>query len=72
METILEKLPLPLDIIEALLKGSGQLGTVLTAVKAYEQGEWMALKSLQLEPSIIRDYYIQSIDWAHTFSPIMK
>ena len=72
METILEKLPLPDDIIEALLGGNGQMGTVLNCVKAYEQGEWMELKSLHLEPSSIRDFYIQSIDWANTFAPIMN
>jgi len=72
METILEKLPLPDDIIEALLAGNGQMGTVLNCVKAYEQGEWMELKSLHLEPSSIRDFYIQSIDWANTFAPIMN
>lgn len=72
METILQNLPLPKDIIEALTKGQGQMGIVLGCVKAYELGDWMGLKSLQLEPAIIRDLYIESIDWANTFSPIVQ
>ncbi|MDR4494611.1 MAG: EAL and HDOD domain-containing protein [Nitrospirales bacterium] len=72
METILENLPLPDDIIEALTGGTGQMGIVLGCVKAYELGDWLELKSLQLEPAIIRDLYIESIDWANTFSPIVQ
>ena len=72
MELILEKLPLPDDIREALLNSTGQMGIVLKSVKAYEQGEWMELKALHLNPSTIRELYLQAIDWANTFSPIMK
>ncbi|MGD9852330.1 MAG: EAL and HDOD domain-containing protein [Nitrospirales bacterium] len=72
MEAILQNLPLPDDILEALTDGTGQLGIVLGCVKAYELGEWTDLKSLQLEPAIIRDLYIESIDWANTFSPIVQ
>lgn len=72
METILQNLPLPDDIIEALIHGTGQMGIVLGCVKAYELGEWTELKSLQLEPAMIRDFYIESIDWANTFSPIVQ
>ncbi len=72
MEAIVQNLPLPDDIIEALTKGTGQMGSVLGCVKAYELGDWMELKSLQLEPAVIRDLYIESIDWANTFSPLVQ
>lgn len=72
METILQHLPLPDDITGALTNGTGEMGSVLGCVKAYESGDWMELKCLQLEPAVIRDLYIESIDWANTFSPLVE
>ncbi len=72
MSDILEKLPLPEDTMEALINGTGDMGLVLSCVKAYEDGEWMELKHLQLDPSIIRDYYLEAIDWANRFSPMIS
>jgi EAL and modified HD-GYP domain-containing signal transduction protein len=72
MSDIMEKLPLPEDIMEALINGTGDMGLVLSCVKAYEEGEWMELKQLQLEPSIIRDFYLEAIDWANHFSPMIS
>jgi len=72
MQEILDKLPLPEDISDALVHGTGEMGLVLSCVKAYEAGEWMELNHLQLEPSIIRDFYLKSIDWADHFSPMIS
>jgi EAL and modified HD-GYP domain-containing signal transduction protein len=72
MQEILDKLPLLEDISDALVNGTGELGLVLSCVEAYEAGEWMELKHLQLEPSIIRDIYLESIDWANHFSPLIS
>ncbi len=71
MEHILEKLPLPEDIADALVEGTGDMGLVLSSVKAYESGKWLELKSLRLEPSTIRDFYLDAIDWANHFSPLV-
>ncbi len=71
MGDILDKLPLPDDIVDALTLGTGEMGLVLSCVKAYEEGEWMELKHLQLDPSIIRECYLESIDWANQFSPMI-
>ena len=54
MSDIINQLPLPEDIQQALVDGTGEMGILLSYVKAYEQGNWMDLKPLQLEPSIIR------------------
>ncbi len=72
MQDILDKLPLPEDIAEALSNGTGEMGMVLSSVKAYEEGEWMELKHLQLDPSVIRDLYLEAIDWANHFSPMIS
>ncbi len=72
MESIVDKLPLHPDILEALIHGTGEMGLILSCVKAYEQGEWMELKNLQLDPATIRDTYLESIDWANSFSPMIN
>jgi EAL and modified HD-GYP domain-containing signal transduction protein len=72
MPDILDKLPLPEDIVEALINGTGEMGLVLSSVKAYEEGEWMELKHLQLEPSVIRDLYLEAVDWSNHFSPMIS
>ena len=71
MEDIVKNLPLPDDILDALISGTGPMGTVLNCVKAYEQGEWLELKHLQLPPVTIRDFYVEAIDWANHFSSMM-
>ena len=70
MEDIVKNLPLPDDLLEALTSGTGTMGTVLNCVKAYEHGEWLELKHLQLPPATIRDFYLEAIDWANHFSSI--
>jgi EAL and modified HD-GYP domain-containing signal transduction protein len=67
----MKKLPLSEDIVEALINGTGDMGMVLSCVKAYEEGEWMELKHLQLDPAIIRDDYFEAIDWSNQFSPVL-
>jgi c-di-GMP phosphodiesterase len=71
MEDIVKNLPLPNDILEGLTSEAGRMGNVLHCVKAYEQGEWLELKHLQLSPATIRDFYLEAIDWANHFSPII-
>ncbi len=71
MADIIDQLPLPTDIQEALVNGTGEMGILLSCVKAYEQGKWMELKPLQLEPSLIRGFYFDAISWANHFSPMI-
>ena len=72
MEEIVKKLPLPEDILEALTSETGTMGNVLSCVKAYERGEWLELKQLQLDPGIIRDFYLEAIDWGNHFSLLIE
>ncbi len=72
MQDIIDKLPLPEDTKEALVNGTGEMGLVLSCVKSYEEGDWMELKHLQLDPSVIRDFYLEAIDWANHFSPMIS
>ncbi len=71
MEKMVGTLPLPDDIREALILEKGPMGAALSSVKAYEKGEWLQLKKLQLSPGTIREFYLEAIDWANHFSPMI-
>lgn len=71
MESLVRNLPLPDDILEALILEKGTMGTALSSVKAYEKGEWLQLEQLQLSPGTIRDFYVEAIEWANHFSPMI-
>lgn len=71
MEKLIGNLPLPDDILEALILEKGTMGAALSSVKAYEKGEWLQLKTLQLSPGTIRNFYVKAIDWANHFSPMI-
>ncbi|MEX0829403.1 MAG: HDOD domain-containing protein [Nitrospirales bacterium] len=71
MQDLIDNLPLHADITDALVNGTGEMGMVLSCVRAYEEGEWMELKHLQLNPSTIRGIYLEAIDWANHFSSII-
>ena len=71
MEKLVGTLPLPDDVLEALILEKGAMGAALSSVKAYEKGEWLQLKKLQLSPGTIREFYVESIDWANHFSPMI-
>lgn len=71
MEKLVGNLPLPDDILEALILEKGTMGATLSSVKAYEKGEWLQLKTFQLSPGTIRNFYVKAIDWASHFSPMI-
>ncbi len=65
MKQLLAELPLAEEILDALLKQEGQLGQVLNAVLAYEQGEWDQETIGIVEPHMLQSVYWQSIEWAN-------
>jgi len=65
MKQLVADLPLASEILDALLKREGVLGTILEGVLAYEQGDWdhQAIKSL--EADTVNSAYWQSVEWAN-------
>lgn len=63
METILTELPLSTEITEALLTSSGQAGSMLGAIKAFERGEWEFVVKSAFNAKKISECYLQSIVW---------
>ncbi len=63
LQSILEGLPLSDDIKGAILNHEGAMGAALKCVLFYERGEWDNVRCLNLEPSTIREAFLQSASW---------
>jgi c-di-GMP-related signal transduction protein len=63
-----EQLPLTTEVSDALTVGSGRLGDVLRAVRAYEEGEWGSGDLAGLSLDAMR-WSTRTLTAAHRFSP---
>ncbi len=63
MESALQHLPLEQDLLDALTSGAGSLGEVLTAVLAYEAGEWESVRVKGLERGQIRECFLEAAEF---------
>lgn len=65
MDELLAGLPLPTDVRDALLEGSGPLGALMKVVYAFEQADTDELQHLWPDDSeFIREAYATSVAWA--------
>jgi c-di-GMP-related signal transduction protein len=64
MQDVIEQLPFREDVATALLRGSGDLGTTLTEVIAYERGDFDAAGELIRRHPNIQQIYRESAVWA--------
>ena len=64
MHDVIEQLPFREDVATALLRGSGDLGTTLTEVIAYERGDFDAAGALIHRYPNIQQIYRESAVWA--------
>jgi len=71
LEDILSSLPVSHEISSALLQHKGSLGKVLHCVLAYQHGEWEEALSTGLDPGVIREAFLESLDWATTVSSLL-
>jgi len=65
MKQLVADLPLASEVLDALLKREGVLGTFLEEILAYERGEWDQRIMRTVEPHILQSVYCQSIEWAN-------
>jgi len=63
MESALDLLPLSDDIQDALLRGKGQMGSILKAVKSYEEADWDSLKGIGVDSRKVAQSYLDAIRW---------
>jgi EAL and modified HD-GYP domain-containing signal transduction protein len=64
MDEILQNLPLADEVKNALLNRDGTLGQVLRCVEAYEQADWETVVSCNVDKSLVRNAYLEAIDWS--------
>ena len=65
MDELLTGLPLPTDVRDGLLDGSGPLGALMDIVYAFERADMDMLEQLRPgEADAIREFYAKSVAWA--------
>ena len=64
IDAVLRELPLRADIAAALVNGEGELGRLLEAVIAYEQGDFAPGMMLTGAPELTAQTYLESMRWA--------
>jgi len=72
MRHLLADLPLAQEILDALLKREGVLGTILKEILVYERGESNQQAVKTVEPHVLNSVYWQSIEWANGVMEIVK
>lgn len=69
MESVMNKLPLVIDIKDALLQQQGALATYLSIVKDYEQANWenaqTTCRSIDLDPTCLAQAYNDAVTWCN-------
>ena len=65
MKQLVADLPLASEILDALLKREGVLGTLLEGILAYEQGDWESQAIKSVETDTLNSAYWESIEWAN-------
>lgn len=66
LEALLQQVSIPEEISAGILLKQGEVGRILAAVEAYEQGQWHSLNRLQQEA--YAKAYECSLKWAHEIS----
>jgi c-di-GMP-related signal transduction protein len=61
---IASRLPLTVEIVEALVDGHGRLGQVLNTVRAYEMADEQALAASPVSSSELAKAYLSAVGWS--------
>jgi EAL and modified HD-GYP domain-containing signal transduction protein len=73
LPALIQKLPLSDEVKNALMRGEGQIGTVIKCVLSYEKGRWDWVKRYapNLDTDDILDSYINAVNIAREIAPKM-
>ncbi|MCF6440420.1 HDOD domain-containing protein [Pseudoalteromonas luteoviolacea] len=67
MDSVMQKLPLTIDIKDALLQGEGMLAKYLSLVMAYEKANWsdasQLTEQLNLQTQSLPELYSEALQW---------
>jgi c-di-GMP phosphodiesterase len=71
LESILDQLPLPGEIREALLNRTGNLGHILAATIAYEHGHWDEALALSFPAEVLRHAFWEAAAYARSAEAVL-
>ena len=72
MKLLIEGLPLTENIRVALIRREGELGKILNCVLAYESGDWKNANHDKLDINVIRECYLEALQWASSSEFLLK
>ncbi len=72
MSQVVSELPLGKHLVQALLKGDGDLGEALVCTKAYECQQWNAVKFADLTTEDIATCYLKAVQWSNETGMSMR
>jgi c-di-GMP phosphodiesterase len=72
LKDVLSTLSLSEEIENALLFYDGKMGEILMSVISYQKGEWIEAFKSGFDHEIIRNAFIESLDWMSSFSAIVN
>jgi EAL and modified HD-GYP domain-containing signal transduction protein len=68
LEQVINTLPISTEMKDGLLNHTGTSGDILLSIMAYEQGNWDNVLKINLPAQIIRDAYLNSLQFAKTIT----
>lgn len=71
LESIVDQLPLPGEIREALLSRTGNLGHILAATIAYEHGHWDEALALSFPAEVLRHAFWEAAAYARSAEAVL-
>jgi c-di-GMP phosphodiesterase len=72
IDKLVEELPLAKPVEAALVKETGDLGSALRCVRAYERGSWQGVSFHNLPHEVIRAAYVDAVFWAEQARALMR
>ena len=66
MKSILQSLPFPEEINDALLFQKGKMGAALDCAIAHEQSDWNMIRFANLTAAEISEIYIETLEWCRS------
>jgi len=74
LDSILKDVPVEDEIKQAILNGSGSMGQMLNAVKAFEEARWLEFDQIdiQLSSETVNSAYLNAIEWVNQILHSLK
>ncbi|MGC1509366.1 EAL and HDOD domain-containing protein [Ketobacter sp.] len=72
LDLLMKQMPLSPELEQALLEGGGELGQILYAVIAYDEGRFDKVSPMGLDANQMWEMYLDAVQWAEKVSQSMS